>query len=169
MTPQLPPLVTHSHPETDTDVRRLSEWQKSQLLQTLRLYPKHKVLVVFVGGALTRRYAQDFVDIFRVSRWMVKGPIPLTITRKQGSIDDVQVSIPKGDFGHESQLDVDLHDAFKKVKIKGGDDLVCALNRRDVIAILVGTKSPDEESPSDHPPYDVPEIDKLVDHYYPEG
>ena len=160
MTPSLPPIVS-SRPETEADTRRLSEWQKAQLQSTLERYPDHNVLILFVGDPNTRRYAQDFVDVFQASKWKAKGPIQLAVTSTQSPITDVQVSTWKSDFGHERQIALDIGNAFKNTGIKGGDRLVCNLDRSDVLVVLVGVKSP-EENPSYHPPYSLPEIDQQL-------
>jgi len=163
MTPPSPPIVS-SHPETESDMRRLSERQKAQLRLTLERYPNHNVLIAFTGGAYTGRYAQDFVDVFQASKWNAKGPIPLAVTSTQVPIADVQVSTWKNDFGHERQIALDIGNAFKNTGIKGCDRLVCNLDRSDVLVVLVGVKSP-EEKPSYHPPYNLPEIDQQVANY----
>ncbi len=164
MTPPLSPNVS-SHPETRTDTRRLSEWQRSQLRQTLNLYPKQNVLIVFVGGVSTRRYAQDFADVFHVSKWNVEGPISLTIKSSQETISDVQLITWEGDFSHPREMLVNILDTFKRAGMKGRDRFICSLKRRDVLVLLVGNKSPDEENPLDHPPYSLSEIDNLVEHF----
>jgi hypothetical protein len=162
LTEPVPPIIS-SHPETETDTRRLSDWQKGKLRPYLERYPNQKVLIVFVGGASTRRYAQDFVNVFRASKWKVKGPIPLTVTATLGPIIDVQISTWIGDFPRARQTVMDILYAFKEASIKSRERFVCSLNRSDVLVILVGAKSPDGECPSDYPPHDLPEINKLVD------
>jgi hypothetical protein len=167
MTPNLPAASFASHPETEPDNRRLTEWQRQQIKTTLDRYPHQKVLILVAGGPNTWRYAHDFRDVFRQATWKVKGPV--TAPHTDQVVTDVQISTWGGDFNHARSKITEIRDAFRDAGIKGADGFVCDPSvGPDAIVLWVGTKSPNDyqayiggKFPS-HPGITSPDLKKLL-------
>ena len=153
----MPPTPAIGNPETSSDVRRLTEWQRERLNPALKSYPDRNALILFSGGPNTQHYAEEFRDLFKASRWKVRlipSPFKANI--------DVHLLTWKGDFGHERPQVMTLQDAFISAGVKGADHHTCALEMSNVIVLLVGVKSPTDEQTPGVTEQQVKIIDKII-------
>jgi hypothetical protein len=140
MSPPAQPIS--SHPEVESDDRRLTEWQQSVLKPALDAYPGKKVLILAAGSKPTWDYARDFRDAFLGSKWIVKGPIDAPKTDQ--TVLDVQISSGDASGSLHSET-TDVRDAMVNAGIKGAKFFVVDPSvKTGVIVLWVGVRSPDE-------------------------
>jgi hypothetical protein len=76
------PVIPLGAPESESDVRHITEWQQSQVLPSIRHFLGSRILIFYCGGDLTHSYADDFAKMFRRAGWSVDGPKPPLSTLK---------------------------------------------------------------------------------------
>jgi hypothetical protein len=87
---RIPKQTPSGNPETESDARRLTEWQESKIASSISRFSGHRILVLCSHGNYTESYANDFVGVFHRARWKVAGP--QFVKPKNEDIVDVQVT-----------------------------------------------------------------------------
>ncbi len=137
--------------ESQPDTRRLSEWQRGQIISEISQFPGKKILIMASSGGNTWAYAQDFRSAFTSGRWNVQGPNHVLPSYER--IIDVQVSI-NGKLGTPRKPEVSaVMNGFKKAGIKHGERTTLDPDiRPDLILLWVRAKSPEGINPDDCAP-----------------
>jgi hypothetical protein len=155
-----------SHPETEPSVRALSDWQKQQIEAQLSKFPGKKILILAAGDSSTSRYARDFRDVFRQSRWIVRGPV--AAPKLSCTPTDVSFWTWKSDFGNERPHVIAVQKALEDAGVKGGRHHNCVLEHPDILVLWIGPKSPDEikdDALRLCPPESSSEVEKLASRF----
>jgi hypothetical protein len=148
-------LLPSSELEAQSEDRHLWEYQKQQINGAISRYRGSRLLIFATNGVPTRKYANEFRDVFLAAKWKVDGPKPVPAGDER--IIDVQVSCaaryctlntPNGQILTPRVAAV--LDALTKAGVKHRNGYVYenSLNE-DVIVLWVGPKSPNSVSPDE--------------------
>lgn len=135
------------NPETESDARKLTEWQRSSILSALSVFAGRRILVLCSHGKYTESYATDFANVFKRAHWRVTGP--QFVEPRNEDIVDVQVSVRSASVGEpQESLAAAVRDALVSVGVKGKHNF---MNDPDApartILLWVGHKSPNGFNP----------------------
>jgi hypothetical protein len=141
-------LTPQAGSESQSDARRLSEWQRGKMGSKISQFAGKNILIMASSGKSTLSYAQDFRDVFVSSGWKVEGPNPVGPINEP--IIDVQLSV-NGTLGIPPKPeDAAVLDSLKEAGIKHRDHYVLDPDiTPDLLVLWVGAKSPDGINPDD--------------------
>jgi hypothetical protein len=144
-------LTAQSEAESQSDARRLSEWQRGVIRSALSKYSGRKILIMASSGKNTWAYAQDFRDVFVSSGWEVRGPTQ--VPPIDDLIIDVQLST-NGSLGVPPKPEVSaVMSGFREAGIKRRAHFTLDPDINPNLSVLwVGAKSPGGITPDDCAP-----------------
>jgi hypothetical protein len=144
-------LTPQSESESQSDTRRLSEWQRGKIGSEVSQYPGKNILIMASSGKNTWSYAQDFRDVFVSSGWNVEGPTPVPPIDEL--IIDVQLST-NGKLGTPPKSEaLAVLNSFKEAGIKQRERNTLDPDiRPDLLVLWVGARSPEGISPDECAP-----------------
>jgi len=136
-------------PEAESDLRRLSEWQRQQIIGEMRQFSGRRVLILATSGSNTWKYADDFRDVFREASWKVTGPLPAP-PRDEG-ITDVWISVNAKWWNRPLPRELAaLRDILVRTGVKHSPNHILDPNvPEDTIVLWVGAKSPEGRAAAD--------------------
>jgi hypothetical protein len=144
-------LNAQSEPESQSDTRHLSEWQRGKIGSGVSQYLGKKILIMASSGKNTWSYAQDFRDVFASSGWKVEGP--KHVPPIDELIIDVQLSA-NGMLGTPPKAEaLAVLNSFKEAGIKHRERFMLDPDiSSDLLVLWVGAKSPEGISPDECTP-----------------
>jgi hypothetical protein len=139
-------LPSPSDLDSQSEDRRLTEYEQAIMRSKLSKYHGPKLLVLYAGGPKTLAYAIEFRDFFRSIKWHVEGP-RLVPVGDEGLVD-VQISVSQRYWNTPYPRAADLLSSLEGTKRRQRyvyDDAIPP----DLIVLWVGPKSPDNFRPDD--------------------
>lgn len=148
---RLKAVTPQSGAESQSDTRRLSEWQRGTIVSGISQHAGKRILIMASTGSNTWSYAQGFRDVFVSSGWKVEGP--KAVPAIDELIIDVQLSA-NGILGvPQKPEEAAVMNSFTQAGIKHREHLVLDSDINPGLLVLwVGAKSPEGISPDDCSP-----------------
>lgn len=145
-------LAPPSDLDSESEDRRLTEYQQQVMRSKLSRYRGIKLLILYAGGPRTLAYATEFGDFFHSLQWRVDGPNLVPVGNER--IVDLQVSMSNLYWNKSNPAVTDLLSSLEGVKHRqrGVYDGAIA---PDLIVLWVGPKSPSSFRPDDCAPAEL--------------